>query len=105
MAGSTHYVTQAGAGAKDGLAWASAFSVDEWEDELLNNAEADDIFYVLSGTYTLTQAMDFSAKVGTAANPIQIIGVDNEAAPVTSADWAYGTDRPLIAAAANTFRS
>ncbi len=105
MAAATMYVTPAGAGDKSGSTWANAMGTGEWETDLLAGAEAGDIYYVLSGTYTLTQAMDFSARVGTTANPIQIIGVDNEASPVTTADWAYSTDRPLIAAAANAFRA
>lgn len=94
------YVTPAGAGAKDGAAWDSAFGEAEFEADLEANAEAGDIYYVKAGTYTLDSAYDASAKDGTSAAPISIIGVKaaTTAQPPTVSDWGSSTDRPTFEA-------
>jgi hypothetical protein len=105
MAAATMYVTPAGAGAKDGAAWASAMGEAEFEADLEANAEAGDIYYVQAGTYTLDSAYDASAKDGTAVGPISIIGVvaaTTEEPPPLSR-WGSGDDRPLFALGAYTF--
>lgn len=105
MAAATMYVTPAGAGAKDGTTWATAFGEAEFEADLEAGAEAGDIYYVAGGTYTLDSAYDASARDGTAVGPISIIGVASgtSAQPPTVSDWATGDNRPLFACAANTF--
>lgn len=105
MAAATMYVTAAGAGAKDGAAWASAMGEAEFEADLEGGAEAGDIYYVQAGTYTLDSAYDASARDGTAIAPISIIGVKaaTTAEPPTYADWPTvgSSDRPSFACAAN----
>ena len=103
-AAATMYVTVVGATTKTGASWATAMGLAEWQTDITNNAEAGDIYYVAGGTYTLTGAWS-TAKAGTAVAPISIIGVKTgtTAAPPTASDYAYNADRPLIAAAANTF--
>lgn len=108
MAATTYFVTVAGAGGKDGLAWSTAFGMAEFLTDLTNNAEAGDIYYVMAGTYTLTGAHDSSAKDGTGILPISIIGVKDgtnhdDSTPVY-ADWGSGADRPLFACGDNTFK-
>jgi hypothetical protein len=51
--------------------------------------------------------MDFSARAGTVAAAISIIGVDSgtTAEPPTTADWSTGTDRPLFAMGAYYLRT
>lgn len=101
-AAATMYVTVAGDGDKDGTSWANAFDLANWETDCEGSAEAGDIYYVAGGTYTLTD--NFSCQNdGTAALPIKVIGVTSgtTAEPPTVSDWAYGANRPLIAAGAN----
>jgi len=101
----TMYVTVAGAGDKGGSTWANAMGYAEWETDCETLVEAGDIYYVAGGTYTLTSDMACYFAPGTSALPIQVIGVasgtSNE--PPVFSDWAYGTDRPLIAGGAYNF--
>lgn len=104
MAAATMYVTTAGAGAKDGAAWASAMGYAEWETDVEASAEAGDIYYVAGGTYTLTS--DFLTILdGTAVAPIKIIGVNSGTTnePPVAADWATGDNRPLITDTTNAY--
>jgi hypothetical protein len=106
MAINNIYVTVAGAGNKGGSTWANAMGLAEWETDLEAPASADDVYWVEEGTYTLTEDIDDTLVDGTATAPIRIIGVvsgtSNE--PPVFSDHAFGTDRPLIAAAANMWR-
>lgn len=104
------YVTPAGAGAKDGAAWASAMGYAEFETDVEASAEAGDIYYVAGGTYTLTS--DFvTALDGTADAPIYIIGVKSGTTnepPVASdyptvAEIRAGTDGPLFTDGASAY--
>jgi len=101
-----YYVTPAGAGAKNGATWATAFDLAAWKTHAEGSASPGDIYYVAGGTYTLTGNWDTSSQDGTAASPITIIGVKTgtTAEPPTVDDWADGTDRPLIACVANSFK-
>ena len=98
------YVTVDGADTKDGTTWAKAMGLAEWETNVEGSAEAGDVYYVAGGTYTLTNAWD-TALSGTKTSHIKIIGVKSGTSnePPVFSDWAYTTDRPLIAAAANSF--
>lgn len=100
-AAATMYTTVAGAGNKDGTDWTNAFGLAEWETDLEGNAEAGDIYYVAGGTYTLTAHLD-CANDGTSVAPISVIGVESGTTnePPVLSDYAYGTDRPLIASGA-----
>lgn len=96
----TMYVTVAGAGDKSGSSWANAMSLTEFQNDVINNAEAGDIYYVYSGTYTLTSNFT-TAKNGSASAIISIIGVSDQETPPTE---ATGTDRPLFACSSYQFR-
>ncbi len=98
MAAEIMYVTPAGAGNKNGLTWGNAFGLAEFVNELVNNAEAGDIYYVAGGTYNLSGDM-ITALDGTSQDPIKIIGVKagTSNAPAEYSDWAFTTDRPLFA--------
>ena len=104
LAATNMYVTVTGAGAKNGLTWATAFSITEFETDAEGAAEAGDAYYFEEGTYTLTSAIAVALD-GTAVAPISIVGVvsGTTAEPPTSADFATGDNRPLIAAAAFSF--
>lgn len=103
----TYYVTVAGAGAKDGAAWATAFDLAAWETHAEGSAAAGDIYYVEEGTYTLTGGWNTSTQDGTSTSPIIVIGVvsGTSAEPPTKSDWADGATRPLIACGANEHQS
>lgn len=103
-AAATMYVTPAGANNKDGTDWDNAFSEAEWETDIEGGAEAGDIYYVAGGTYTLDSDIS-TARVGDSASPVKIIGVASgtTAEPPTFSDWAFGDDRPLIAASTYTW--
>jgi hypothetical protein len=88
----TRYATAAGAGAKDGAAWASAFGAAELRT-WLNGASpaAGDVIYVAAGTYDFaTVGAIAAANDGTATAPITLIGTTGE--NTTEAD---GDSRPL----------
>ena len=105
-------VTVAGAGdgsgtAGDGitLEWDNAMSLAQWVTDSEVSSEAGDRYFIAAGTYTLTS--DFNtARSGSSVAPISYIGVKagTDAEPPTSADWAYGSDRPVIAATTWDFR-
>ena len=98
------YVTVAGANNKDGTDWNNAFGYAEWETDFENAAVAGDIYYVEAGTYTLTSDMS-TGRDGLTTSTIQIIGVKagTTLEPPALSDWAYGSDRPLIACAGYLF--
>lgn len=109
MAAENYAVTVNGAGDKSGrnggeMDWANAMGLAEWQTDVEDNNEPGDVYYVEEGTYTLTGNWD-TARSGTGAAIISIIGVkagtSNE--PPIASDHADGANRPLIAAAANTF--
>jgi hypothetical protein len=98
MAATDYYVTTTGAGSKNGLSWANAFSWAEFETDAEGSAEAGDRYFFEEGTYTLTQ--DFvSLQDGTAIAPIEIIGVKSGTTnePPVPSDWADGDNCPLWA--------
>lgn len=105
MAAADMYVTAAGAGDNSGDSWANAMTIAEFETDFEGSAEAGDRYFFMGGqTYTLTQDI-ITALDGTAALPIQLIGVasgtTNE--PPVASDWASGADRPTLACGAWTF--
>ena len=104
-AASTVYVTPTGAGAEDGTSWEDACDMAGWLGDMTDNAEANDIYYVAGGTYTLTGNFSSTRSATYNENIITVIGVKSgtTAEPPTTADWAYGDDRPLINAGAYTF--
>lgn len=101
MAAADMYVTVAGAGTKAGNNWANAMDLAAWETDFEGSAEAGDRYFVKEGTYTLTDHFA-TEQDGTGTDLIEIIGVvsGTTAEPPTSADWATGDNRPLIAAGA-----
>ncbi len=105
MAAADMMVTVAGAGDKSGSTWANAMGMAEWITDMTTNSEAGDRYFVEEGTYTFGGASDSSARNGTSAAPIQIIGVlsgtSNE--PPVFSDYASGANRPVMAVAANVF--
>jgi hypothetical protein len=101
------YVTTAGAGAKDGAAWASAYGMAEFRDYLQDSAPTDLVCYVQSGTYTFGEAIAFYTA-GTATTPVKIIGVNSgttatETSVSATTDYAYGSNRPVFAMEGNAF--
>jgi len=103
-AAATMYATAAGAGGKTGVDWDNAFGAAELYDDIEDNSEAGDVYYVYSGTYTLGEPIAAGARNGTAAAPIEIIGVDSTAnEPPLATQWAAGSDRPLLEFVANQF--
>lgn len=83
-------------GAKTGGDWAYGGALDILTDALLEGMIAGNTIYVKNdGTMTLGGALDV-ANDGTTANPIIIEGYN-----ASRGDNPTGTDRPLIAAAAN----
>jgi len=104
-AATDYYVTVAGAAGKDGLAWASAFSYSEFEADFEGSQEAGDRYFFEDGTYTITSGLASTGNC-TAALPCALIGVKTgtSAEPPTTADWSYGSDRPLFQTGANDYR-
>ena len=85
------YTTVAGAGLKDGTTWANAFGLAEYLVDFLNSASPGDIYYVFSGTYTMS-AFNWTARDGNATDFIKIVGVSDQ----TLLTEAQGDDRPLF---------
>jgi len=101
MAASTLYVTPAGAGTKSGADWANAMGLAEFETDFEGAAEPGDVYYLYSGTYTLTNDCgDVATKPGTKALPIWVIGCSDQNTPPTE---ATGAARPLIAVGSYSF--
>lgn len=98
MAVSHRYVTQTGAGAKNGLTWATAFDAVSFYGDLLA-APADRYYWLLgpSQSYMLTADLDASGQNGAAATPIRLVGVNvaTDEPPLVS-QWAIGNDRPNL---------
>ena len=98
------YVDAAAGGGGTGLSWAQAWNLAEFEADVEGAAVADDYYYLKEGTYTLTNAFS-TTRDGSTQYPAHIIGVvsatTNE--PPTTADWATGDNRPLIAGGAHGF--
>ena len=98
-------VTNAGGGDKSGSTWANAMAFSDLETDLEGFAEAGDRYFI-RGNVTVSSNI-LSNQAGTAVAPYEIIGVKagttNEP-PVTS-DWAYTTDRPVMACGAQYFRT
>ena len=90
MAPAIMRVTVAGAGDKSGSSWANAMGWAEFETDYEGSAESGDMYYVMSGTYTLTSHLS-TAIDGTSTDMIQVIGVSDEA--LTE---AVGADRPFF---------
>lgn len=106
MAAADMLVTVAGAGDNSGSTWANAMAMADWLTDMTDNAEAGDRYFVEEGTYTLAGAFDASAKAGSSAAPIEIIGVKSGTTnePPVFSDHAFTTARPLIVCAANSFK-
>lgn len=102
---SNFYATVAGAGDNAGTEWAKAFAIADLETFLEDTVNAGDIIFVAGGTYS-SGGMT-STRAGAVGDYIEIIGVKaaTTAEPPTSSDWAYGTDRPVIAMGANNWHA
>lgn len=95
------HVTAAGAGTKDGSTWGNAFGIAEFETFMEATVVAGDVIFVKDEAYTITSAIDYSLRDGTAASPIAIIGVKsgttNEGAAIVYSDMSRDTaDRPYF---------
>lgn len=102
MAAATMYVTRTGSGGSPngGTSWDDAFSMAEFKTDYEGSCEAGDIYYLRDDGTDWGIAEDlYPFADGTATAPIKIIGVKSgtTATPPTSADWATGGDRPVIA--------
>jgi hypothetical protein len=90
----TYYMKASGAGSKDGSDWDNAWSESEYTSYIQNDLNAGDIIYVLSGSYTMGNTFEISLDA-TADNPLQVIGVSDEALTEAEGDdrplWAFGT--------------
>jgi hypothetical protein len=104
-----YYVNATGGGLVDGSNWTNAFNYTEWEKSVAaipTGGATNDTYYFVKGSQTYTLTGDFAtAGDGIATLPNYIIGVTAEttAEPPTSADYAYGDDRPLITDATNAY--
>jgi len=85
-------------GNESGDSFTNAFGPTELYNHIEDTAAAGDLYYVLTGTYELTEDIDASGNDGTGTNPIRIIGVSDE-----SETWATGDDRPLFDLLARPF--
>lgn len=93
-----YYVSVGGAGDKSGTTPANAFDFAAFESDCENNQESGDIYYILTGTYTLTSNFSNSG-FGSSALPIQFIGVTD----LDTLDEATGDDRPFFTCGAFSF--
>lgn len=97
MALTYHHVTVAGAGNNNGLTWANAMAMADFQTHVGTSLAAGHIFFVEEGTYTLTADI-YSVTDGTQVDPIAIIGVlsgtSNEGAAIDDSDFATGANRP-----------
>jgi hypothetical protein len=103
------YVTAAGAGTKDGSSWANAmdfatFQVSPFGDSSLTGAV--DVFFMGGQTYTITDNRFVTINEDVTQTK-RYIGVASgtTAEPPTTADWATGDDRPVIATGAYYIRT
>jgi len=90
-----------GAGLKNGADWANAFDEPAFETHMEGAVVAGDVHFIMDGAYTLDSDINCSARDGTSASPIAIIGVKsgttNVGAAVVYADWARAAaDRPAF---------
>lgn len=94
------YGDPAGTGTiSQGTSWATAFNGDTLFKFLVDSGNAEDQLFLKTGTYTLSGAYDFSAKSGTAANPIFMCGVKSVTTnePPVSTDFVSDSvNRPII---------
>lgn len=92
-----YYVTTTGAGAKDGAAWATAFSWTEFATDMTTNAVAGDTYYFKEGSYS-SITIGSCTRSGAGDNYIEMIGVKSATTnePPVASDWADTTARPLI---------
>lgn len=88
------HVKSAGTGTTaEGTTWANALNCDSMIHVLENDVSAGDIFFVKdSGTLTLAENLDCSARDGSATAPITIIGVKgsttNDSEAIVFSDWS-----------------
>jgi hypothetical protein len=99
-----YHVDTAAGGDGSGDSWVNGMSEAQFETSLEGASAAGDTYFIRTGL-TLDSAYDSSARDGTTALYISIIGVKsgttNEGAAIVPSDYAYLTDRPLVAAGAN----
>lgn len=95
----TFYCTPAGAGDNSGDSWANAMAASDFYTSVAS-ASAGDIYWVYSGTYTLTANL-FLSSGGTEAAHVHVAGCEDQATPPTP---ATGDNRPLFIAGSYTFR-
>ena len=81
-------------GLADGSNWANCFGPAELDAWATAAALAADRCFCLSGTYVMPDVA--SARSGSQALPIRMIGVRSASPVITYADWASGMDRPLF---------
>lgn len=101
-----HADATATGGTYDGTTWATAFREAELETFLEGTVVAGDVVFLRDSDFALDSAWDSSARDGTAASPIALIGVKStcthEGSAVVYSDWArLSADRPFIDGGAN----
>ena len=100
MAATTMKVSVAGDGNKDGTTWGHAMDMAAWLGNMNDVPDAGDVYHVMTGTYTTGgTSIDTTARDGTFASPVRIIGVQDE-----SDTWATGSNCPNIVLGADTWR-
>jgi hypothetical protein len=87
-----HVASDGSGTSAQGTTWAQAIGVDTLIKVLNNSVTAGDVFFIKEGNYTLSAAINSSARDGTATSPIAFIGVKaattNEGSAVTYTDFA-----------------
>lgn len=95
-----------GGGGADGSSWDAAFDLAGWQTyiaSMTTPATEPVYFFIRKATNPITLTGNWTViKEGTSVNPVYVIGVKSTTtavgAGITSSDYAYGTDRPTIAA-------
>lgn len=96
-----YYLTESGAGAKDGSSWDNAWSLTEFETFVeAGSGTAGVTIWCKSGTYTLTSAIIYNRD-----SKLRLRGVVSSTTnePAEISDYAYGDDRPLFACGSYNF--
>lgn len=93
----TKYVTPSGAGAKNGDTWATAYDLAAFKTYIEASAAPADIYYIYSGSYTLTAIINVTARDGNTVDPIKMIGISDQ----TLMTEAQGSNRPSFTIAGN----
>ena len=95
------YVISGGLGDTSGDSWANAMSLAAFEVDVEAAMEAGNVYYILAGTYTLTDSISSDLDGGD-GTPISFVGVADTASPATRGS---GDDRPTFVCGAYFVRN